>query len=109
MNVKPGDMARVVGSGQGNGTIVTVVRKASELELSKLAIRGYDIERQVWVVRVLNGTPAWSLSPTACGRVTRYAMPGQECMIADPYLRRIDPKADDTTDETADTREVATT
>lgn len=89
-NVKEGDMAYVVAPSKGCGAIVEVVERADwSAECSVV----------VWTCRTVAGVMT---------DIGVYAMPGTLVDCHDVILRRIDPKADDTTDETHTNKEAET-
>jgi hypothetical protein len=98
MNVKPGDMAKVIGNELGSGSIVEVLRSSTEDDLSGVidlfGLYAVRVKGPWWVVRLLNGSSLYDQFDGGRG----YAMPGEIVQCRDAALRRIDPKADDAED-----------
>lgn len=99
MNVKPGDFAKVVAPHSRAGVLVSVVAPCGAADFAMLCRTDAEWReaKHVWLCRLLTGSKAIVGDTGVAG----YLLPGDEAWIADIYLRRIDPKADDTTDETA--------
>lgn len=100
MNVKPNDFAKVIPPHFRAGTFVTVTEACSASDLWMLCSIEPDWAHagQVWLCRLLTGSKAIVSDTGMAG----YLYPGDEAWIADVYLRRIDPEADDTTENTAE-------
>jgi hypothetical protein len=85
MNVKPGMMAKIVEPHFRYGTIVEVVRDTPLEERNDLV--ACDIEwaecGHIWFCRLMTGARALD---TDTGKAT-YLYPGDECWVADKYLR----------------------
>jgi hypothetical protein len=101
MNVKPGDMAKVLGLPEnGGGAICEVLAPASAEEIfaigSVCGHRSTLMSGPWWSVRVFSG--ARSCNPFDDG-ARCYLLPGDLGVARDALLRRIDPMADDTVDE----------
>jgi hypothetical protein len=100
MNVKPGEFAKVIQPHFRAGVLVTVAEACSPADFAMLC--STDAEwagvGQVWLCRLLTGSKAIHSETGTAG----YLVPGDESWIADVYLRRIDPEADDTTEDTAE-------
>lgn len=91
MNVKPGDVARIVGDDLGNhGAQVYVDRLDTETPGTKVR----------WWVEALEPIKTYEGIGIF---TTRIARPGAELTVQDQVLRRIDPPADDT--DTIETRD----
>lgn len=100
MNVKPGDFAKIIQPHFRAGTFVTVTEACTAADLRMLCAIEPDWAHAglVWLCRLMTGSKAIYSDTGAAG----YLLPGDEAWIADVYLRRIDPEADDTTEDTAE-------
>lgn len=83
MNVKPGDLAKVVNDPLNAGARVTVIAPVG---------RAYEDIGVDWEVVVLSSMRAETLDGVVVDLV-----PGERCGIADSNLRRIDPDGEDQT------------
>lgn len=103
MNVKPGDMAKVLGLPEdGGGTIVEVLEPATADEIYRIGLccghHATLVHGPWWSVRVFSGTSSWDAETGT----KSYLMPGDFATVRDAKLRRIDPEADDTVEDTAE-------
>jgi hypothetical protein len=99
VNVKPGDFAKVVPPHFRAGVLVTVKEACAPTDFAMLCATDpeWSEARDVWLCALLTGSRGIEI-----GAGTAYLLPGDKAWIADAYLRRITPKADDTTEDAAE-------
>ena len=99
MNVKPGDFAKVIPPHFRAGTLVSVKAPCTPEDFAMLCTTDatWAAAEQVWLCSLLVGATGIDMTGAR-----RYFFPGDEAWFEDKYLRRIDPEADDTTEDTAE-------
>jgi hypothetical protein len=100
-NVKPGDMAKIVAPHKQVGMVVEVLRPIEEGE-KRMLLEGscdYTLNHIVWGCKIFGGGRSLDVK----GGGYYYALPGEDCLIWDGYLRRIEPgEPDEAIDEKTD-------
>jgi hypothetical protein len=98
MNVKPGEMAKIVQPHLRHGGIVEVVRAGALSEIAALVAHdpSWRVCGHVWFCRLMTGSKSIDIET---GHQS-YVYPGDDCWIADIYLRPIRGAGDDEADDT---------
>lgn len=93
MNVKPGDLAKIVAPHFRAGVLVSVDSSCTAADRDTLVATESSWAEcgQIWMCRLLTGSRGVNVDIGSA-----YLLPGDDVWVDDKYLRRIDPKADDT-------------